>query len=249
MSDTKRKKVTLTLSQKVEIIQKLQQGVMAKRIAEDYGVSESAISYIKGQKAKILEAVSNTVHEAKKKSLHKADNEEMEEKLYKWFELQRSKHCPISADIIKAKAKDIFAQINPEKDGSAFAASNGWFEGFKKRYGIRFLSVAGEKLSADLSSITPFIHRLRAKILEMEITENQLYNADESGIYYRMLPKRTYVTASEKSAPGRKVAKERLTFMLTANSDGSHKVKPLIIGKSKNPRCFKGFNNPLPYAN
>ncbi|XP_055306652.1 jerky protein homolog-like [Sitodiplosis mosellana] len=249
MSDRKRKKVTLSLSQKAEIIEKLGNGVMAKRIAEDYGVSESAISYIKGQKSQILEAVSSTVHEIKKKSLHKPDHVEMEEKLYKWFEFQRSKHCPISAHIIKVKAKAIFEEMYPDKDDSAFVASNGWFEGFKKRHGIRFLTVAGEKLSADLTSITPFIHRLHAKILEMNITEDQLYNADESGIYYRMLPKRTYVCASETSAPGRKTAKERLTFMLTANSGGSHKVKPLIIGKSKNPRCFKGFINPLPYAN
>ena len=83
MSDAK---LTLTLSQKVEIIQKLQQGVMAKRIAEDYGVSESVIIYIEGQKTKILEAVPNTVHECIKESLHKADNVETEEKSYKWFE-------------------------------------------------------------------------------------------------------------------------------------------------------------------
>lgn len=47
MGDAKRKKTTLSLSQKAEIIQKLERGVVAKRIAADYGVSESAISYIK----------------------------------------------------------------------------------------------------------------------------------------------------------------------------------------------------------
>lgn len=86
-------------------------------------------------------------------------------------------------------------------------------------------------------------------MLEMNISEDQLYNADESALYFRVLPKRTHVTASEKSASGRKTPKERFTFMLTANADGSHKVKPLVFGKSKNPRCFKGFKNPLPYAN
>lgn len=70
-------------------------------------------------------------------------------------------------------------------------------------------------------------------MLEMNISENQLYNAEESGIYFRMLPTptRTYVKATGKSAPGRKIPKERLTFVLTANADGSHKVKPLLIGK------------------
>lgn len=239
MGDTKRRKITLSLLQKAEIIQKLERGVMAKRIAEDYKVSESAISYIKSQKSKILEAVASTSHDAKKKTLHKGENDEMEAKLYKWFELQRSKNCPISSEIIKVKAKAIFDEMYPEKDENAFVASNGWFEKFKRRFGVRILTISGEKLSADLTNITPFIHRLRAKMHEMNISENQLYNADESGLYFRL----------ERSAPGRKTPKERLTFMLTANADGSHKVKPLVIGKSKKPRCFKGFNNPLPYAN
>lgn len=249
MGDTKRTKKTLSMSEKADILAKLDRGITAKRIAQDYGVSESAITYIKKQKSKILEAVASTSRDAKKKSLHKAANEQMEQKLYEWFELQRSKNCPISADIIKVKAKAIFTEMYPEKDENAFVASNGWYDNFKRRYGIRILTIGGEKLSADLSQITPFIHRLRAKMLELNISENQLYNADESALYFRLLPKRTHVIATEKSAPGRKTPKERFTFMLAANADGSHKVKPLVIGKSKNPRSFKGFDNPLPYAN
>lgn len=249
MADKKVKKSNLSLEQKVEIIQQLERGVMAKRIAQNFGVVESAISYIKKNKTKILASVADSVQDIKKKTLHKPQYEEMENQLYKWFEFQRSKQCPLSSDLIKAKAKDIFRKVYPEKDESAFVASNGWFERFKRRHGIRFLTISGEKLSADLSSITPYIHRLRGKMQEMNITENQLYNADESGLYYRLLPAKTFAAANEKNAPGRKTAKERLTFMLCANADGSHKLKTLVIGKSKNPRCFKGFNNPLLYSN
>ncbi|XP_011194980.3 jerky protein homolog-like [Zeugodacus cucurbitae] len=32
-----------------------------------------------------------------------------------------------------------------------------------------------------------------------------------------------------------------------ADADGSHKLVPLVIGKAKNPRSFKGFNKPLHY--
>lgn len=37
----------------------------------------------------------------------------------------------------------------------------------------------------------------------------------------------------------RKMAKERITFLVTANMDGSVKEKLLVIGKFRNPRCFK----------
>ncbi|XP_018792792.1 PREDICTED: jerky protein homolog-like [Bactrocera latifrons] len=113
----------------------------------------------------------------------------------------------------------------------------------------RHLKICGEILSSDTTEITPFIYKLRATMDEIGITEAQLYNADESGLFYRMLPDRTFVEAIEKTAPGRKILKERITFMLCANADGSHKLKPLVIGKSANPRCFSGFNHPLEYVN
>lgn len=114
MADKKVKKSNLSLEQKVEIIQQLERGVMAKRIAQNFGVVESAISYIKKNKAKILASVADSVHDVKKKTLHKPQYEEMEKQLYKWIEFQRSKQCPLSADLIKAKAKDIFRKVYPE---------------------------------------------------------------------------------------------------------------------------------------
>ena len=35
------------------------------------------------------------------------------------------------------------------------------------------------------------------------------------------------------------------TVALCSNADGSEKLKPLVIGKSENPRCFKSFNHKL----
>lgn len=115
---------------------------------------------------------------------------------------------------------------------------------------FRYLKICGEILSSDTSEITPFIHKLRSTINEMNITDVQLYNADESGLFFRLLPDKTFVAASEKTSPGRKTSKERITFLLCANADGSHKLNPLVIGKSAKPRCFnqKGFKNLLEYA-
>ena len=42
---------------------------------------------------------------------------------------------------------------------------------------------------------------------------------------------------SSKSA-GKKL-KDRITVLLTCNMTGTIKLKPLVIGKSKSPRCFK----------
>jgi hypothetical protein len=46
--------------------------------------------------------------------------------------------------------------------------------------------------------------------------------------------------------------KSRLTVLLASNAIGSHKLRPLVIGHSKKPRCFNGLNLsqlPVTYKN
>ena len=65
---------------------------------------------------------------------------------------------------------------------------------------------------------------------------------------YRSLPNCTLVSANEKEVAGHKLIKDRLTVMFCANAVGSHKIPPLIIGKSKEHRCFpKGQPLPVDY--
>jgi hypothetical protein len=88
---------------------------------------------------------------------------------------------------------------------------------------------------------------LKEKITELNLSPVQIYNADESALYWKMLPDKTLVLSQEKNAPGRKTIKERVTFLLCANADGSNKLKPLVIGKAQNPRAFKNAQIPVDY--
>jgi hypothetical protein len=169
----------------------------------------------------------------------------MEKALYKWFLKQREQHAPINGDMIKEKAKTLHAKFYE----SSFRASNGWLQKFKKRYGIRFLKIAGEKLSSQPELIAPFKEKLSKKVTELQLSLEQIYNADESGLYWKLLPDKTYVSSLEKTGPGRKAEKQRVTFLACTNASGSHKVKLLVIGKAKNPRTFKNFNCPVNYHN
>ncbi|KAK9880168.1 hypothetical protein WA026_010040 [Henosepilachna vigintioctopunctata] len=128
-----------------------------------------------------------------------------------------------------------------------FNASDGWLQRFKTRFGIRFLKITGEKLSSQPELVDPFKQRLMQLIQELNLNENQLYNADETGLFWQLLPEKTYVSMSEKTAPGMKTAKQRVTILGCTNASGLHKLTPLVIGKAKSPRCFKNFVNPLIY--
>lgn len=235
----------LTLTEKSKILNRLDEGVCPKRLALDYKVNKSTISRILKNKNRILEDFAKTFRgPGNRKYLKQSGNPAMEEKLQHWFLKQRERNVPINGKILQEKAKTLHQEINPQKN---FCASEGWLSKFKKRHGIRILSISGEKLSSQPELVAPFLSKFRQKILELNLSHNQIYNADESGLYWKTIPDKTFVAAHERSAPGRKVAKDRLTFLVCANATGSHKISPLVIGKSKRPRCFKDWIIPLPY--
>lgn len=152
---------------------------------------------------------------------------------------------PISVEILKAKARELH---NKNDEPGGFNASNGWFANFKKRHGIRMLKICGEKLSNKAILVDPFIKKFQEKVEELGLKPDQIYNADETGLFFKVMPNKTLVSFKETTAPGRKVSKERLTFLACTNASGMHKVKPFLIGKALNPRAFKGFqSNPVVY--
>jgi hypothetical protein len=59
-------------------------------------------------------------------------------------------------------------------------------------------------------------------------------------LYWKRLTTRTLAFQNEKQAPGHKSSKERLTAMCCSNASGTHKLTPVVIGKAKRPRSFKG---------
>jgi len=89
-----------------------------------------------------------------------------------------------------------------------------------------------------------------SRLLREGYLPEQVYNADETGIYYKMLPdKMLAVKSNEHRKEGFKAIKERLTLLFCVKKTGSHKLKPLCIGKSCQPRRFHHINlKSLPFV-
>ena len=85
-------------------------------------------------------------------------------------------------------------------------------------------------------------------IIEHYDPEN-VYNMDETGLFFRLLPRYTllmpYVDVS--SVRGEKKVKDRLSLVVCANCTGTHKVPCTLIGKPKSPACIKNREWPLKY--
>ena len=125
-----------------------------------------------------------------------------------------------------------------------FKASNGWLEKFKFRHNITNVAMVGEKGSCDYEAAEEYVRDLRRHLIECGYLPQQvmemLINIDECGLQWKSLPKRTYALRG-KPIKAKKLLKDRVTILVGAAMDG-HKFKPLVIGKSLNPRCLKNVD-------
>ncbi|MFS1564304.1 MAG: hypothetical protein ACL7AX_13000 [Candidatus Arsenophonus phytopathogenicus] len=245
---SKRKRVVLSMSQKVDIVNRLNKGESGQRLSEEYGVGTSTVSDIKKNAASILKFVSVLESEdgsSSRKMMRRANNDTVDDAVFKWFVQKRSQGQPISGPILCEKALRFNEMLNGPKD---FKASTGWLRNFKARHGIRELEIQGEKMSSDTISAANFVATFRAKIEEENYDPDFLYNADETGLCWKALPNRTLASRRESAAPGHKTSKDRITVMTCSNSSGTHKIPLLVVGKSNKPRAFKNVKNlPVKY--
>ncbi|GBN65043.1 Sodium leak channel non-selective protein [Araneus ventricosus] len=114
------------------------------------------------------------------------------------------------------------------------------------KHNLSFKKLCGEAADFDSSSLKEWKDAVLQDILERYESAN-VFNVDECGLFYRILPDRTLCFKGEKCVGGKK-SKERLTVLLAANMDGSEKIIPLVIGKFLKPRCMKNCKSlPLFY--
>jgi len=66
----------------------------------------------------------------------------------------------------------------------------------------------------------------------------QVFNCDETGLQFRLLPHKTFAHGVERRSEGRKKSKDRVTIGVCANFTGNIKLPLLFIGKAARPHCF-----------
>lgn len=88
------------------------------------------------------------------------------------------------------------------------------------------------------ADVDTFLKNLPSILEEYEAED--IFNADETALYYTCMPRRTLAN-NHNSAFGGKNSKDRLTLLLCCSMSGE-KLPPLVVGKYKNPRCFRGVD-------
>lgn len=106
--------------------------------------------------------------------------------------------------------------------------------------------MCGEIVSSDEGAFENFKIEFQLLLHSKGLTDEQIYNADESALFPWLVPTKTLATMEEKFATGRKQDKRRITFMPCANMTGSNKLPLVVIGKQARPRCFPRDISGLP---
>uniref|UniRef100_UPI00358DE2FE tigger transposable element-derived protein 1-like n=1 Tax=Myxine glutinosa TaxID=7769 RepID=UPI00358DE2FE len=164
-----------------------------------------------------------------------------------WINEKQLVGAAISEGIICEKAKLLHGDLikdlpGSSADGDEFKASRGWFEKLKRRSEIHSVVMHGEAASSNKDGAADFVNKFSAFVNTEGYVAQQVFNCDETGLFWKKMPRRTYITKEEKSVPGHTPMKDRLTLLLCANASGDCKIKPLLVYHSENPRVFKKNN-------
>lgn len=152
------------------------------------------------------------------------------------------RNVPLSGLAIRHQALDFYKFVKSKaKDSSneTFVASRGWFDRFRARFSLHNVTFSGEKASADAEAAAAFPPKLKNLIEEKGYVSDQIFNCDETGLNWKKMPSRTYLTQKEKSAPGFKVSKDRFTLLFCANLAGTYRCKPMLVYRSETPRPLR----------
>ena len=138
--------------------------------------------------------------------------------------------------------QDDYSTIN--FDVKQFKASIGWVQKFVNRHDLGSYILKGEKGSNDYEAAVKFTADFTTFLARESFINTQnilkiMINFDEGGIQYKSIPKRGIVDI-KREIKAKKPAKARFTVCVGTTADGI-KFKPIIIGKSANPRCFKNI--------
>jgi len=153
---------------------------------------------------------------------------------------------PLSLAILRQKALQVAEHLGI----TDFAASNGFIQRWASRHGLEDVALHGSGASANVEEGAARMAAIRQQLKGVDV--DPIYNVDETGLLYRVLPSRSYVPSEDRrTARGLKAmkSKDRITLTLCCNATGTHEVSVTVNCKAAQQMCFPGEGNasPLPY--
>ena len=101
----------LRLQQKSEVLLRIQKGESQRKLAEQYGVSETTIVNIKKNEHSIINSVESNFSQIRKRKMRKTENEEANNIMLEFFIKCRAQNIPVTGPMLQAKAAETASSL------------------------------------------------------------------------------------------------------------------------------------------
>jgi hypothetical protein len=176
--------VTLSAEQKQEICQRKAENPQLSNLelAIEYCTGKTTIQNIIARSEKWINIDINEPY-AKKLRNRRPKWQTLEEALSLWTSTVIENGYALTGDAILAKSRDYAKRL----EINDFRGTNGWLSKFKKRYRLRQMVKHGEAGSVPCENYLESEREKLRKELD-EYSMDDIYNADETGLYWAMEP-------------------------------------------------------------
>ena len=180
-----KKRNALTLRHRIALIHEAESGKSCRQLVDQFKIGRTQATSIIKRKADLLLEYDQNNSLDRKRKLQKTGNEDVNIICWEWFQTARAQNIPLSGPMLQEKALSYAKELG----NAEYKASNGWLESFRKRHNIAFNVISGE--AADVSSETIDDWKKRIPSIIDGYALEDIYNCDETGLFYRALPDRT----------------------------------------------------------
>lgn len=235
-SSGKRKHNVLTMDTKIEIIQRLEKGETAVRLAPIYNIGRTTISDIKRNKDSILMFAAKLKSDdslKKRKRIRKPNDSNLENAVYMWYIQKIQKGEFVNGPLLCEKALELNQKLGGPPD---FKASNGWLHNFRTRHGIKYNQNEKESSTVDILEAGNVLQSYYDLLQQEGYTLDDIYSADETEIDWQTMPVNSLVY--QRLSSERQELPDRVTILICANSTWSHALPLVMIGKRRRTKCF-----------
>jgi hypothetical protein len=144
-------------------------------------------------KDKYLHTYYENLAASEKQRLRPCQFEDVDAALFAWLKQIRSHNVTINGPLLMTKAEELAKSLGH----SEWKCNVAWLDRFKKRHDIVFKAVCGESAAVDAFQCDEWIVKKLPALLSGH-DENDIFNADETGLFWRMMPTKTLCLKGEK---------------------------------------------------
>ncbi|XP_052262071.1 tigger transposable element-derived protein 4-like [Dreissena polymorpha] len=175
------------------------------------GVGKTQMQSVMKRKREIIEEYEGDGNLQTKLQQKATEYDDLNDLVHKWFLDATGRHVNISGPLLKERALKFAAELGL----ASFKASNRWLDSFLRRHNIVFKTRTGERAEVDPVVVDDWKKRLPTICKGYQPCD--IYNMDETGLFYKQSTSATFFKKGETCAGG-KMAKERITVGLCASA-------------------------------